>query len=272
MDAVVTKILIPAVAAPLVAGLAAAAATRLTYRLTRNRSTADTTKGYRAGQIASGALVSLAHGTNDAQKTMGVITLALVTGGVIAPQSDPPLWVIVSAAVAIALGTYLGGWRIIRTMGKGLTDIKPPQGFSAQTSSAAVILASSHLGYALSTTQVCSGSIMGAGKGLKGGAVRWGTAGRMVAAWGLTLPAAGLVAGLAAFLADQGTWGVVTVAILGAAACGVIWMASRRQPVDHTNVNDYPAADQPAEPAPVVVPAQATAPATATAAAPPATV
>ncbi|MGI5257110.1 inorganic phosphate transporter [Streptomyces angustmyceticus] len=242
-EAVVMKVLIPAVAAPIVAGLAAMAATRLTYRLTRNRDEADTAKGYRAGQIASAALVSLAHGTNDAQKTMGVITLALITGGVVAPHADPPLWVIASAGLAIALGTYLGGWRIIRTMGKGITDIQPPQGFAAQTGAAATILASSHLGFALSTTQVCSGSVMGSGLGRKGGVVRWSTAGRMVLAWGLTLPAAGLVAAGAAFLAGQGDWGVAAVAVLGLGICGAIWAASRRKPVDHTNVNDGPAAE-----------------------------
>ncbi|MFJ6753173.1 anion permease [Streptomyces sp. NPDC091266] len=237
-DAVVMKVLIPAVAAPVVAGLAAMAATRLTYRLARGRDEADTAKGYRAGQIASAALVSLAHGTNDAQKTMGVITLALITGGVVAPHADPPLWVIASAGIAIALGTYLGGWRIIRTMGKGITDIRPPQGFAAQTGAAATILASSHLGFALSTTQVCSGSVMGSGLGRKGGVVRWSTAGRMVIAWCLTLPAAGLVAAGAAFLAGQGNWGVATVAVLALAVCGTIWAASRRKPIDHSNVND----------------------------------
>ncbi|MFG2893221.1 anion permease [Streptomyces sp. NPDC048248] len=242
-DAVVMKVLIPAVAAPVVAGLAAMAATRLTYRLARNRDETDTAKGYRSGQIASAALVSLAHGTNDAQKTMGVITLALITGGVVAPHADPPLWVIASAGVAIALGTYLGGWRIIRTMGKGITDIQPPQGFAAQTGAAATILASSHLGFALSTTQVCSGSVMGSGLGRRGGVVRWSTAGRMVLAWGLTLPAAGLVAAGAALLAGQGDWGVATVAVLGLAVCGAIWAASRRKPVDHTNVNEAPAAE-----------------------------
>ncbi|MFD5000171.1 inorganic phosphate transporter [Streptomyces buecherae] len=264
-DAVVMKVLIPAVAAPLVAGVAALVATRLTYRIARDRDPRDTAKGYRAGQIASAALVSLAHGTNDAQKTMGVITLALVTGGVVAPASDPPMWVIVSAGVAIALGTYLGGWRIIRTMGKGLTDIQPPQGFAAQTGAATVILASSHLGFALSTTQVCSGSVMGSGLGRKGGVVRWSTAGRMVIAWGLTLPAAGLVAGAAALLADQGDWGVTTVAVLAVIACGAIWLASRRKPVDHTNVNDVEGAPAPAAAA---VAADATAPATADAAEP----
>ncbi|MEU8584529.1 inorganic phosphate transporter [Streptomyces sp. L500] len=237
-DKVVMKVLIPAVAAPIVAGIAAWAATRLTFRLAKGRDEADTAKGYRAGQIASAALVSLAHGTNDAQKTMGVITLALVTGGVVAPHSDPPLWVVVSAGLAIALGTYLGGWRIIQTLGKGLADIKPAQGFAAQTGAATVILASSHIGFALSTTQVCSGSIMGSGLGRKGGVVRWSTAGRMVAAWGLTLPAAGLVAAGAALLADQGDWGIAAVAVLGLGVSGAIWAASRRKPVTHDNVNE----------------------------------
>ncbi|CAM5621902.1 Phosphate transporter OS=Streptomyces microflavus OX=1919 GN=Smic_15580 PE=3 SV=1 [Streptomyces microflavus] len=144
---VVTKVLLPAIAAPLVAGLAAMLATRLTYRINRNvtdpNQLKSTAKGYRAGQIASAGLVSLAHGTNDAQKTMGIITLALVTGGVLAPSSNPPMSVIVFTGLAIALSTYLGGWRIIRTMGSGLTDLKPPQSFAAQTSAATVILASS---------------------------------------------------------------------------------------------------------------------------------
>ncbi|MCD9142325.1 inorganic phosphate transporter [Streptomyces albireticuli] len=261
-DKVVMKVLIPAVAAPLVAGLAATLATRLTYRLAKNRDEKETAKGYRTGQIASAALVSLAHGTNDAQKTMGVITLALVAGGVVAPHSDPPMWVIVSAGLAIAAGTYLGGWRIIQTLGKGLTDIKPAQGFAAQTGAATVILASSHIGFALSTTQVCSGSIMGAGLGRKGGVVRWSTAGRMVMAWCLTLPAAGLVAGGAALLADQGDWGVATVAVLGVAVSAGIWLASRRKPVTHDNVNETGAPEAaPAEPTGVVTAAlQAVAP------------
>lgn len=241
--------LLPAIAAPLVAGLAAMLATRLTYRINRNvtdpNQLKSTAKGYRAGQIASAGLVSLAHGTNDAQKTMGIITLALVTGGVLAPGSNPPMWVIVSAGVAIALGTYLGGWRIIRTMGSGLTDLKPPQGFAAQTSAATVILASSHLGFSLSTTQSCSGAVMGAGLGRKGGVVRWSTATRMFVAWGLTLPAAGLVGAGAEFLTKQGPWGITVTAIILVGGSFAIWLASRRQPVDHTNVNDTVAADEP---------------------------
>ncbi|MBA4859846.1 inorganic phosphate transporter [Streptomyces sp. PSKA54] len=235
---VVTKVLIPAVAAPLVAGLAAALATRLTYRIGSRADAKATAPGYRAGQIASAGLVSLAHGTNDAQKTMGIITLALVTGGVLAPGSNPPVWVIASAGIAIALGTYLGGWRIIRTMGKGLTDLAPPQGFAAQTSAATVILASSHLGFSLSTTQSCSGAVMGAGLGRKGGVVRWSTATRMFVAWGLTLPAAGLVGAGAELLTKQGTWGVILTGALLVVGSAVIWGLSRRQPVTHDNVND----------------------------------
>ncbi|MGD1218255.1 MULTISPECIES: anion permease [Streptomyces] len=249
---VVTKVLIPAVAAPLVAGIAAMLATRLTYRIGGRAEGKATAKGYRAGQIASAGLVSLAHGTNDAQKTMGIITLALVTGGVIAPGSNPPTWVIVSAGMAIALGTYLGGWRIIRTMGKGLTDLAPPQGFAAQTSAATAILASSHIGFSLSTTQVCSGAVMGSGLGRKGGVVRWSTATRMFVAWGLTLPAAGLAGASAEFLTKQGTWGIVLTGVLLVAGAGVIWTLSRRQPVTVDNVNDVDA-----EPAGVVTTAMA---------------
>ncbi|MGW8380531.1 inorganic phosphate transporter [Streptomyces sp. ODS28] len=254
-DVVVMKVLIPAIAAPLVAGIAAMLATRLTYRLAHKAGEEQTAKGYRAGQITSAGLVSLAHGTNDAQKTMGVITLALIAGGALAPDADPPLWVIASAGLAIALGTYLGGWRIIRTMGKGITDIQPPQGFAAQTGAAATILASSHIGFSLSTTHVCSGAIMGSGLGKKGGVVRWSTAGRMVVGWALTLPAAGLVAGGSALLAKQGTWGVVTVGVLALAICLAIWAAARREPIDHTNVNDAqvsPAAEDAGEPQGVV--------------------
>ncbi|MBB1252047.1 inorganic phosphate transporter [Streptomyces sp. OF3] len=237
-DVVVMKVLIPALAAPLVAGTAAMLATRLTYRLARKADERKTAKGYKAGQITSAALVSLAHGTNDAQKTMGVITLALISGGILGADADPPLWVIASAGIAIALGTYLGGWRIIRTMGKGLTDIQPPQGFAAQTSAAVTILASSNIGFSLSTTHVCSGAVMGSGLGRKGGVVRWSTATRMFVGWGMTLPAAGLIAAISAVIAEQGDWGVTVVAVLLVVSSAAIWLASRREVVDHTNVND----------------------------------
>ncbi|MEU9218464.1 low-affinity phosphate transporter PitH [Streptomyces sp. NPDC048376] len=257
-DVLVTKVLLPAIAAPIVAGLAALLASRMTYSLGRKADGKAAAKGYRAGQIASAGLVSLAHGTNDAQKTMGIITLALIAGGSLAPDSDPPVWVILSAGLAIALGTYLGGWRIIRTMGKGLTDLQPQQGFAAQTSAATVILASSHLGFSLSTTHSVSGAVMGAGLGRKGGVVRWSTATRMFVAWGLTLPAAALVAALAEWVCRLGDWGTALVAVFLVVSSFAIWRISRREVVDHTNVvdDDVVGAQQP-EPAGVVTTAMA---------------
>src|SRR4051812_10403040 len=245
-DVLVTKVLLPALAAPVVAGLAAMLATRLSYGLGRKADGKAAEKGYRVGQIASAGLVSLAHGTNDAQKTMGVITLALVAGGVVAPDSDPPTWVILSAGLAIALGTYIGGWRIIRTMGKGLTELRPQQGFAAQTSAATAILASSHLGFSLSTTHVVSGSVMGAGLGRKGGVVRWSTATRMLIAWALTLPAAALVGALAESVTDLGDWGTAVVAVFLVGASAAIWKFSRREVVDSANVNAVDGSEEPA--------------------------
>ncbi|MCX4810111.1 inorganic phosphate transporter [Streptomyces sp. NBC_01239] len=242
-DVLVTKVLLPALAAPVVAGVAALLATRFSYALSKNAGGKAADKGFRVGQIASAGLVSLAHGTNDAQKTMGIITLALIAGGSIAPDSDPPTWVILSAGLAIAMGTYIGGWRIIRTMGKGLTDLQPQQGFAAQTSAAAVILASSHIGFSLSTTHAVSGSVMGAGLGRKGGVVRWSTATRMFVAWGLTLPAAALVGALAESVTDLGDWGTALVAVFLVASSAGIWVLSRRQVVDASNVNEI---DEPA--------------------------
>ncbi|MEV6116756.1 inorganic phosphate transporter [Streptomyces sp. NPDC052109] len=246
-DVLVTKVILPAVAAPVVAGLASMLATRFSYGIGGKAEGEATRKGYRAGQIASAGLVSLAHGTNDAQKTMGVITLALIAGGAIAPGSNPPTWVILSAGLAIALGTYIGGWRIIRTMGTGLTELEPRQGFAAQTSAATAILASSHLGFSLSTTHVVSGSVMGAGLGRKGGVVRWSTATRMAVAWLLTLPAAALVGAGAESVTELGDWGTALVAVFLVATSATIWKISRREVVDHTNV-----VAEPAEPAGVV--------------------
>ncbi|MGW2519584.1 anion permease [Streptomyces sp. NPDC001617] len=242
-DVLVTKVLIPALAAPIVAGVAAMLATRLSYTVGKKADGKAAEKGFRVGQIASAGLVSLAHGTNDAQKTMGIITLALVAGGVVAPDADPPTWVILSAGLAIALGTWLGGWRIIRTMGKGLTELQPQQGFAAQTSAATVILASSHLGFSLSTTHSVSGSVMGAGLGRKGGVVRWSTATRMLVAWVLTLPAAALVGAGAESVTDLGDWGTGVVAVFLVASSAAIWKISRREVVDASNVNDT---DEPA--------------------------
>ncbi|MCT9144091.1 inorganic phosphate transporter [Streptomyces violarus] len=236
---VVEKVLVPAVASPLVAGVAALIATYLAYRLTDGARKDSVTKGFRIGQIASASLVSLAHGTNDAQKTMGVITLTLISAGALGHDVGPPLWVIASAGLAIGLGTYLGGWRIIRTMGKGLTEIQSPQGFAAETASTTVILTSAHLGFALSTTQVASGSILGAGLGRRLAEVCWGVAGRMAIAWMVTLPAAALVGGLAASVVQNGgDIGTAVVAAVGAALAAGIVLVSRRNPVHAHNVND----------------------------------
>lgn len=237
---VVSKVIVPAVVAALLATLVGAVGTWLVYRTTRGVAEKRTERGFRRGQIGSASLVSLAHGTNDAQKTMGVIFLALMSyGAVSTTASVPPLWVIVSCAVAMAAGTYLGGWRIIRTLGKGLVEIKPPQGMAAESSSAAVILLSAHFGYALSTPQAATGSVLGSGVGKPGAEVRWGVAGRMVVAWLVTLPLAGLVGaftyGLVHFI------GGYPGAILGFAllwlTATAIWLRSRRAPIDHTNVN-----------------------------------
>ncbi|MFC1417295.1 inorganic phosphate transporter [Streptacidiphilus cavernicola] len=257
LDTVVTKILLPAAASPVVAGVAAWAATKAAYRITAKGTEKANRTGFRFGQIASASLVSLAHGTNDAQKTMGVITLTLVTAGVVVPGSNPPTWVIVSSGLAIALGTYLGGWRIIRTMGKGITEIEAPQGFAAQTASAAVILTSSHMGYGLSTTQVCGGGIMGAGKAGRSGRVNWSTGRKMAYAWCLTLPAAGLLGGAGTYLADQGDWGIALLAAIGIGLSAWIYLVSRGKAVTAHNVVDdepvsiTPPPPSPASPAPV---------------------
>jgi PiT family inorganic phosphate transporter len=235
---IVEKVLVPAVAAPLIAALVATIGTFLVYRITRRAREGGVRSGFRHGQILSASLVSLAHGTNDAQKTMGVITLTLIAAGTLPSDADPPLWVIIAAGLAIAAGTYVGGWRIIRTVGHRITNIAPQQGFAAEASAAAVILSSSHLGYPLSTTHVASGAVVGSGVGKRLAEVRWNVAGRMALAWVLTLPAAAAVGAVAGRLADSGTIGVVLVAFGGAAAAVAIYLASRRDAVGAHNVND----------------------------------
>ena len=243
---VVTKVVIPAVISPILAGVVALSATYLAYRITARTEQGTVTRGFKIGQIVSASMVALAHGTNDAQKTMGVITLTLITAGALAPDSSPPFWVILSAGLAIALGTYLGGWRIIQTLGKRVSEIRTPQGFAAETSATAVILASSHLGFALSTTQVATGAIFGAGAGRRLAAVQWGVAGQMAVAWVLTLPAAAAVGAASAWLASTGTVGTVIVALVAVAMGGGIYAASRRRPITAENVNDVPAPKTPA--------------------------
>jgi PiT family inorganic phosphate transporter len=234
-----SKVIIPAALSPIIAALVAATGTWLLYRISRNMTSAARGHGFRIGQVGSACMVSLAHGTNDAQKTMGVITLALIANGTLAAGSQAPFWVILSCAIAISLGTYIGGWRVIRTLGKGLVEIESPQGMAAESSSAAVILLSSSFGYSLSTTHVATGSIVGTGLGKRGAEVRWGVAGRMASAWLLTLPCSALVGAGAYALANavHGTPGVILILIILAVLVAFIYYRSRKSKVDHNNVN-----------------------------------
>jgi inorganic phosphate transporter, PiT family len=234
---IVSKVLLPAIVAPLVAGIAAAWATRLAYHITRKTPSVHSNTGFRYGQAFTASMVALAHGTSDGQKTMGVITLVLIAANLQASGTGPQLWVIIAAGIAIGLGTYSGGWRIMRTMGKGIVEIETPQGAASGAATSATILASAHLGFGLSTTHVSTGSILGSGVG-RGAEVRWSVASRMVFAWLLTLPGAGLVGGLAALLADQGVVGVIALVVLLAGVCLVIYVLSRRHRITHANVTD----------------------------------
>ena len=193
-EGILGKVLIPAVLAPIVAFTIGVIAIVIAYRICWKKRPGPVARGFRMGQVVSGGLLALAHGTNDAQKTMGVITLALIANGNLPSTGfEVPTWVIVTSASAIALGTYTGGWRIIRTMGTRIIKMDSAQGFSAQGAGAATILASSHFGFPLSTTQVIAGGIMGSGAGKRVSAVRWGVAGNIVVAWFLTLPASAAI-------------------------------------------------------------------------------
>jgi PiT family inorganic phosphate transporter len=220
-DGLVEKVIVPGLVAPFLAFVVAGISILVAYRIVGRLRPGSVNRAYRIGQLVSGSMFSLAHGTNDAQKTMGIITLALIAhGNLSSARFDVPTWVIISSAAAIALGTYTGGWRIIRTMGTRIIKMDPAQGFSAQGSGAAVILAASHLGYPLSTTHVISGAIMGAGAAKRLSAVRWGIAGNIVIAWVLTLPAAGLVGALVYGISSifgSGALGplIVLVSVLG---------------------------------------------------------
>jgi inorganic phosphate transporter, PiT family len=244
------KVILPAIFAPLIAGIVAYICTRVAYALTSRHDPETGSKltqrrgGFRTGQIFTSSLVALAHGTNDAQKTMGIITLVLIAAGTQEPGSGPEFWVIAACAFAIAIGTYAGGWRIIRTMGAGLTEVKPAQGFAAETSTASAILASSHLGFALSTTQVASGSVIGSGMGRRGTSVRWAMVGRIIVGWLFTLPAAGIVGALTALLVKTGVVGVVIAAVAGTGAVLYMFLVSRKSAVGHHNAVEVEEAGQ----------------------------
>ena len=240
---VLSKIIVPAVLSPVIAAIVSATGTWLVYRIAAPVADERKHSGFRKGQVATASLMSLAHGTNDAQKTMGVIFLALVASGSLNSDDAIPLWVKAACALAIALGTYLGGWRIIRTLGKGIVEVDTPQGVAADGASAAIILTSSHFGMALSTTHVASGSILGSGLGRKGAEVRWSVAGRMVVAWLITLPAAAIVGALTWLIghglnALTGTQfiGEMTVFVLLVIFCFLMWRHSQKDNIDASNV------------------------------------
>ncbi|WP_445151251.1 anion permease [Baekduia sp. Peel2402] len=237
---ILERVIVPALLAPLIAGAIAVLATFTAYKLMTRFRESTAQRGYRIGQIGTASLVSLAHGTNDAQKTMGIITLALIAHGSLSGDVDTiPLWVKLASATAIAAGTAIGGWRIIQTMGHGLVKLEPPMGFSAEASGGAVLMASSYYGFPLSTTHIVSGSILGAGVGKRLADVHWGLAGRMVAAWLLTLPSAALVAGVAWYLTDGlGGDSVGPPVLFGLAAIGAVglFVVAQKRPVTPADV------------------------------------
>ncbi|MFN8108857.1 MAG: inorganic phosphate transporter [Thermoleophilia bacterium] len=240
LDGVMGKVVLPAIASPVIAAAIAMIGTWLVYRLTVGVDRRFRDRGFKWGQVGSASMLSLAHGANDAQKTMGIITLALIGSGHWTNLKAIPWWVKAVCALAIAMGTYMGGWRIIRTLGSRLVDIQPPQGLASDGAAGAVILVSSHLGFALSTTHVATGSILGSGLG-RGTEVRWAVALRMVLAWITTLPAAGVAGFLVWHLGDvpgNTLAGAILMFALLATGSWTMWRHSRRDVVDHTNVNN----------------------------------
>jgi PiT family inorganic phosphate transporter len=228
-EGLIEKVAVPAIVAPLLAMVAAGLAILVAYRIIGRQSPGVVTRGFRLGQLGSSSLFSLSHGTNDAQKTMGVIFLALVANGNLDADADIPVWVVVSSATAIAFGTYFGGWRIVRTMGNKIIKMDPAQGFAAQSAGAAVILSASHVGFPLSTTHVMSGAIMGAGAAKRLSAVRWGVAGNIFLAWILTLPCSAAVGALTYGVVSLfGTGSTGPVVVIVALVIGLIAFSVRR--------------------------------------------
>jgi PiT family inorganic phosphate transporter len=225
-DGILTKVVVPALVAPVLAFAVGGLGILVIYRIVGRQRPGPVARGFRLGQLISASLLALSHGTNDAQKTMGIIFLALVANGTLAADADVPTWVVVSSAAAIALGTYAGGWRIIRTMGSRIIKMDPAQGFGAQGVGATVILAASHAGFPLSTTQVISGAIMGTGAAKRVSAVRWGVAGNILVAWAMTLPASAFVGGttyaIVALLGSEGLGPIVVSCALVAALAAVM--------------------------------------------------
>ena len=193
---VIAPVLIPLVASPLIGFVIGLLLMGLLFNVFRRAHPGRLNAGFRRLQVLSAAYMAFSHGSNDAQKTMGIMTLALVTAGV-QTTFEPPLWVILTAATAISLGTAGGGWRIIKTMGTKVVKLDPVHGFAAETTAATVIFGATHFGMPVSTTHVISSAIMGVGSSDRLKTVRWGVARSIVMAWILTLPASGATAALA---------------------------------------------------------------------------
>jgi len=196
MEGVVNKVLVPLVGSPIIGFFLGLALMILIFNVFRRAHPARLNGLFRKLQIGSAAYMAFSHGSNDAQKTMGIMTLALVAGG-IQTSFEPPLWVILVAASAISLGTAAGGWRIIRTMGTKVVKLDPVHGFAAETTAATIIFGASTLGMPVSTTHVISSAIMGVGSSDRFNLIRWATARNIVTAWILTIPASGGMAALA---------------------------------------------------------------------------
>jgi inorganic phosphate transporter, PiT family len=221
------KVLIPSLIAPFLGVAIAFVLIVVITRIIARRPPTKVNRAFRRMQLVSGGFVAFTHGTNDAQKTMGIIALALVAGGHLdADFERPPTWVIAAAALAMGAGTYAGGWRIIKTLGQRIAKIDPPQGFAAQTACASILWGTAHFGFPVSTTHTISGSVLGAGAIRGFSAVRWGVAGNILVAWILTLPAAALVgAGMEVMTRLPG--GHVVVFVLAVAIAAAAFGARR---------------------------------------------
>ncbi|HEY7702164.1 MAG TPA: inorganic phosphate transporter [Candidatus Limnocylindrales bacterium] len=195
VDGLVNKVLVPMISSPLIGFSGAFLLMLALYWIFRNAKRKPMARIFRRLQVISAGYMAFSHGSNDAQKTMGIITLALFAAGAI-PTVDVPFWVIIVSATALSLGTAVGGWRIMRTMGHRVVELEPVHGFAAETTAATVLIGTASLGMPVSTTHVISSAIMGVGsaRGPKG--VRWGVARRILLAWVITIPAAGAVAGV----------------------------------------------------------------------------
>lgn len=227
-DGLVNKVLIPSLSAPVLGAIGALTLMGIFLLIVRRMSPAPVNAVFRRMQLFSGGFLAFTHGTNDAQKTMGIITLALIASGHASAENfDVPLWVILSAATAMALGTYAGGWRIIRTLGSRIAKLQPPQGFAAEASCGSILYLTGHLGFPVSTTHCISGSVLGAGatRGLR--AVRWGVAGNILIAWIMTIPCAALVGALMSAI-TRIPGGATLVALVGVGVAAAAFLGRTR--------------------------------------------